>query len=92
MICKNLDPVEDARSQQTSPSPPPSPEPVNTDDPEAEPEPEPETQEANSEAEPITQQPQKTEKDGQRTNAQKDPKKVCGPNMKRDKSLISCIV
>lgn len=87
-ICKNLDPVEDARTQQTSPSLPPSPEPVKTDDPEAEPEPEPEpepdpeTQEANSEAEPITQQPQTTEKDDQRTNTQKDPEKVCGSKKK----------
>lgn len=88
VICKNLDPVEDTVTQQTSPSLPPSPEPDKTDDPEAEPEPDPETQEANSEAEPITQQPQKTEKDSQRTNTQKDPEKVCGPNTRNQQVLV----
>ncbi|XP_070763169.1 cyclic nucleotide-gated channel beta-1-like [Enoplosus armatus] len=63
--------INEPEPQQTSPSPPPSPEPVTTSEPEPEPEPEAETksQEANSEAEPITKQPQKAEKDGQSSNA-----------------------
>lgn len=78
-IIYDLEPTKDAEPQQTSPSPPPSPEPVKTSEPEPEPQPVPEseTQEPNSKAEPITQQPQKTEKDGQSTNADKDSVKVC---------------
>ncbi|XP_076589628.1 uncharacterized protein LOC143322365 isoform X2 [Chaetodon auriga] len=72
---------EEAVPPQTSPSPPPCPEPVKTSElepelkpqpesePEPKPEPKPETQEANAEAKPITQQPQKTEEDGQSTKA-----------------------
>lgn len=77
----DLEPTEDVEPQQTADSPPPSPEPVQTNKPEAElqPAPEPETQGADSETkqtEPITQQPHKTEQDGQSTNAGKDPGKV----------------
>uniref|UniRef100_A0A3B4VKM6 Cyclic nucleotide gated channel subunit beta 1b n=1 Tax=Seriola dumerili TaxID=41447 RepID=A0A3B4VKM6_SERDU len=73
-------PKKEAEPQCISPSPPPSPESVKSceSEPESEPEPEPETktQEANSEAEPITRQPQKAEEDGQGTNADKAAEKV----------------
>ncbi|KAM8750816.1 uncharacterized protein AB9X84_012591 [Acanthopagrus schlegelii] len=78
---KNLEVKEEAEPQQTSPSPPPSPEPVKTvepepePEPESQPEPEPETKESVPEAEPITQQPQKSEKDGQSPNADKTSEK-----------------
>ncbi|KAK2841943.1 hypothetical protein Q5P01_012143 [Channa striata] len=65
--------TEPEEPQQTSPSPPPSPEPVKTSEPEPEPEPapEPETQKTSSELEPVTQQPQKAEDNGQDTSADK---------------------
>ncbi|TMS05196.1 Matrix metalloproteinase-16 [Larimichthys crocea] len=59
--------------------PDPEPEPEPESEAELEPEPEPETQEANSEAEPITQQPQKTVEDGQSTKVDKAPDKVTSP-------------
>lgn len=45
-------------------------------EPESQPEPEPETKESVPEAEPITQQPQKSEKDGQSPNTDKTSEKV----------------
>lgn len=80
---QDLELKEDAEPQQTSPSPPPdceavqTPEPDPRPEPEPEPEPHPETQQENSQAEPVTQQPQKTEKDNQSTQADKAQSKVC---------------
>ncbi|KAK9517033.1 hypothetical protein VZT92_024929 [Zoarces viviparus] len=74
-INEEPEPQEEAEPQQTSPSPPPRPEPVNISEPEPESESESEaetkTQDANSEAEPVTQQPQKAKADGQSTDANK---------------------
>ncbi|XP_034733932.1 cyclic nucleotide-gated cation channel beta-3-like [Etheostoma cragini] len=75
---KEPEPKEEPEPQQTSPSPPPCPEPVKISElepepepepkPEPEPEPETKTQEAKSEVEPVTQQPQKAEEGGQNAN------------------------
>lgn len=80
-VIYDAEPTEDVEPPQASDSPPSSPEPAKTNTPEVEtqPVPEPEAQGANSETkqtEAITQQPQKTEQDGQSTNAGKDPGKV----------------
>lgn len=58
--------------QRVSASPPQSPEPVLT----SEPRPETNNKEAVSEAEPITQQPQSTKKDGEGPESDKGSEKV----------------
>ena len=82
LILKHLEPKEHTEPPQTPPSPLPSPEPVETrseSEPESEPQSgaEPETEEANSTAEYINQQPKKATTDGQSTNDNRASVKVC---------------
>ncbi|XP_056908273.1 cyclic nucleotide-gated cation channel beta-3-like [Takifugu flavidus] len=72
----DLELKEDAEPPQTSPSPPPGPESAQPSEPEPQPEPEPhpDTQPDTQPAEPVTQQPQKTE-DGHSPQADKAPSK-----------------
>uniref|UniRef100_UPI0037E73D31 cyclic nucleotide-gated channel beta-1-like n=1 Tax=Semicossyphus pulcher TaxID=241346 RepID=UPI0037E73D31 len=72
---RELEPQEEVEPQPASPSPPPSPEPVKTTEPKPEPEPETKTKEANSEAGPITKQPQKAKEDGQSPDSDKASEK-----------------
>ncbi|XP_026166987.1 cyclic nucleotide-gated cation channel beta-1 [Mastacembelus armatus] len=73
------EPKKEEKPQQTSPSPPPSPEPFKTSEPEPdcgpESEPETESQQDSSEAEPVTQQPQKAKEDGQEASVNKAAEK-----------------
>ncbi|CAB1423462.1 unnamed protein product [Pleuronectes platessa] len=85
---------EDAEPQRTSPSPPPKPEP----EPEPDPEPVTKTQEAKSNAQPVTQQPQKAEPIGEVPDTDKAAEKEeedtgddCGAPVSCD-SFKSCLM
>lgn len=78
---QDLELKEDAGPQQTSQPPPPDPESLKTSGPEPEPqpqaEPHPETQHHNLQEAPVTQQPQKADRENQSTQADTAPSKVC---------------